>query len=102
MKPQNSYSQCLDSLQLKELNEELLKGIQARERVVQLKKIITTDSLTIALYKDSIIPSYDTAIKVSKDAIIKLNSTIEDQNLTITGYRYLTIILSILNVLLII
>lgn len=86
---------------LRELNEELLKGIQARERVVQLKKIIAIDSQTIALYKDSIVPAYDTAIKISKQSIIKLNETIERQNSAIVGYRYLTGILSILSLILI-
>jgi hypothetical protein len=40
------------------LNKEFLKGIQARERVVILKKIHAADSAEIRIYKDSLIPSY--------------------------------------------
>ena len=57
LKVQNSYSQSLDSLPLKELNKEFLKGIQARERVVALQRIVKTDSVIIKNYKDSVVPS---------------------------------------------
>jgi len=101
--PQNSYSQFLDSLPLKELNNEFLKGIQARERVVTLKKIISSDSVTISLYKDSIVPSLNTAVNKSKTEITNLHEELNHKNNVILIYRYssLGLIVSLLSLALI-
>jgi hypothetical protein len=80
---QNTYSQSLDSLPLKELNDEFLKGIQARERVVSLKKIIKTDSVQLSLYKDSIIPNYKKALDTAKVEIVRLDTKVRSQAETI-------------------
>ena len=80
---QNTYSQSVDSLPLKELNDEFLKGIQARERVVSLKKIIKTDSVQLSLYKDSIIPNYQKALDTAKVEIVRLDTKVKSQAETI-------------------
>lgn len=80
---QNIYSQSLDSLPLKELNNEFLKGIQARERVVSLKKIVKTDSIELSLYKDSIIPKLILALDTSKIEIVRLDTKLRTQSETI-------------------
>jgi len=59
------------------LNNEFLKGIKARERVVVLKTVIHLDSQQISLYKDSIVPSYQQMIEVSKKEVYDLNRTID-------------------------
>lgn len=94
--PLSSYCQSLDSSLLRELNDEFLKGIQAREKVVVLNKIIKTDSQTIALYKDSIVPTLNKAVEISKEEIINLNGIIDQKNRIIKAYRYGSIGLSIL------
>jgi len=83
LKAQNTYSQSLDSLPLKELNNEFLKGIQARERVVSLKKIIKTDSIQLIYYKDSLIPDYQKALDTAKVEIIRLDTKVKTQSETI-------------------
>lgn len=90
------YSQSLDSLPIKELNNEFLKGISARERLHYLKNIAKLDSLQLSLYKDSIIPNYRRTIEKSKVEIIKLNYTIEEKNNLIQVYRYSVLALSFL------
>ena len=85
--PQDSYCQFLDSSQLKELNSEFLKGIKAREKVVILKEIHKTDSLTIVLYKDSIIPNYKHALDTSKQTIIILDERLKSQQDTLLAYK---------------
>ena len=80
---QNIYSQSLDSLPLKELNNEFLKGIQARERVVSLKKIIKTDSIQLIYYKDSLIPNYQKALDTAKVEIVRLDTKVKSQAETI-------------------
>ena len=83
MTAQSTYSQSLDSLPLKELNDEFLKGIQARERVVSLKKIVKTDSIQLTLYKDSIIPNFRKALDTAKVEIIRLDTKVKSQGETI-------------------
>lgn len=83
MTAQSTYSQSLDSLPLKELNDEFLKGIQARERVVSLKKIVKTDSIQLTLYKDSIIPNFRKALDTAKVEIIRLDTKVKSQGKTI-------------------
>lgn len=77
------YSQSVDSLPLKELNNEFLKGIQARERVVSLKKIVRTDSIQLSLYKDSIIPNFRLALDTAKVEIVRLDTKVRSQAETI-------------------
>jgi len=80
---QNTYSQSVDSLPLKELNNEFLKGIQARERVVSLKKIVKADSLQLHYYKDSIVPNYQKALDTAKVEIVRLDTKVKSQADTI-------------------
>jgi hypothetical protein len=96
---QNSYSQSLDSLPLKELNNEFLKGIKARERVVVLKEIIRVDSLQLGIYKDSIVPNYESVIKKSKEEVTKLNRDLAIKESELKIYRYGFIGMTILAVL---
>ena len=93
------YSQSVDSLPLKELNNEFLKGIKARERVVVLKNIIHLDSQQLNLYRDSIVPSYQQMIEVSKKEVYDLNRTIDRKNAEMKFYRYGFIGMSILAIL---
>jgi predicted nucleotide-binding protein len=65
------------------LNNEFLKGIQARERVVSLKKIIKTDSIQLIYYKDSLIPDYQKALDTAKVEIIRLDTKVKTQSETI-------------------
>jgi hypothetical protein len=74
LKAQSSYSQSVDSLPLKELNKEFLKGIQARERVVTLKKMHAVDSAELHIYKDSLIPFYQTAVTLANEDVDFLNN----------------------------
>ena len=96
---QNSYSQSLDSLPLKKLNNEFLKGIKARERVVVLKEIIRVDSLQLGIYKDSIVPNYENVIKKSKEEVTKLNRDLVIKESELKIYRYGFIGMTILAVL---
>jgi len=73
LKAQSSYSQSVDSLPLKELNNEFLKGIQAREKVAILKKIHAADSIQLRIYKDSLIPFYQDAVGIAAEEIEFLN-----------------------------
>lgn len=87
MKAQSSYSQSVDSLPLKELNKEFLKGIQARERVVALKKIHSTDSAQLRIYKDSLIPYYETAVGMAAEDVDFLNNLLTEEEQEKKFYR---------------
>ena len=65
------------------MNNEFLKGIQARERVVSLKKIIKTDSIQLVYYKDSLIPNYQKALDTAKVEIVRLDTKVKTQAETI-------------------
>lgn len=65
------------------MNDEFLKGIQARERVVSLKKIIQSDSLQLHYYKNSIIPNYQKSLDTSKIEIVRLDTKVKSQAKTI-------------------
>jgi hypothetical protein len=65
------------------LNDEFLKGIQARERVVSLKKIVKTDSIQLTLYKDSIIPNFRKALDTAIIEIVRLDTKVKSQGETI-------------------
>ena len=88
MKAQSSYSQSLDSLPLKELNKEFLKGIQARERVVTLKKIQIADSIQLHIYKDSLIPYYQTAVTLANEDVNFLNNLLIVEEQEKKFYQY--------------
>jgi hypothetical protein len=91
LKAQSSYCQSVDSLPLKELNNEFLKGIKARERVVLLKKVIHNDSIQLSIYKDSIVPGMQKSIDTSRKELVKLYSKLESREKVIKGYRYTSI-----------
>jgi hypothetical protein len=93
------YSQSLDSLPLKELNNEFLKGIKARERVVVLKNVIHLDSQQINLYRDSIVPTYQQMVESSKVEVTRLNRVIDRKDLEMKVYKYGFIGMSLLAIL---
>ena len=95
---QSCYSQSLDSLPIKELNNEFLKGISARERLQYLKNTVKLDSLQLSLYKDSIVPNFQLQVKESRKEIIRLNTVIDDKNYFIKMYRYTCIALTFLTI----
>lgn len=70
------------------MNNEFLKGIKARERVVVLKNIIAIDSQQLNLYKDSIVPNYEKMVAKSKDEVSKLNRALEVKEFELKFYRY--------------
>ena len=96
---QNIYSQSVDSLPLKELNNEFLKGIKARERVVSLKAIIHLDSQQLSLYKDTIVPNYKKALDTCKYEIVRLNGVIDQKDQAMKFYKYGFLTTSILFIL---
>lgn len=65
------------------MNDEFLKGIKARERIVSLKKIIKTDSIQLSLYKDSIIPNFRNSLDTAKIEIVRLDTKVTSQAETI-------------------
>jgi len=84
---QSSYSQSLDSLPLKELNKEFLKGIQARERVVALNKIIKADSAIIKTYKDSIVPSLQLALDTTEIELVQYYKLYDESEYKLSMYK---------------
>lgn len=70
------------------MNNEFIKGIKARERVVVLKGIIHIDSQQLNIYKDSIVPNYEKMIKKSKEEVTKLNRDLEVKEFELKFYRY--------------
>jgi hypothetical protein len=81
------------------LNNEFLRGIKARERVVVLKSVIHLDSQQINLYRDSIVPSYQQMVEVSKIEVIRLNRVIDRKEAEMKLYRYGFIGMSILAII---
>lgn len=72
LKPSYSYCQSPDSLPLRELTNEFLKGLQARERVVILKELREYDTKLIAYYRDSIIPVKDKKVAILEADVKRL------------------------------
>ena len=70
------------------MNNEFLKGIKARERVVILKNVIHLDSQQINLYRDSIVPNYQVMVEESKKEVTRLNRVIDRKNLEMKIYKY--------------
>ena len=81
------------------MNNEFLRGIKARERVVVLKSVIQLDSQQINLYRDSIVPSYQQMVEVSKIEVIRLNRVIDRKEAEMKLYRYGFIGMSILAII---
>ena len=88
--PLSGYSQSLDSSKIDQINEELLKGIQARKQVVILKNIVKLDSIQLSLYKDSIVPNLQDGITKSKAEIIRLDTELIKAKKRLTFYQYTT------------
>ena len=84
---QNTYSQSLDSLPLKELNKEFIKGIKARERVVVLKQIVYQDSLIIKTYKDSIVPEMQLTVQMAEQALDETCYQLDETESKMKTYR---------------
>jgi hypothetical protein len=96
--PHYSFSQNQDSLPLKELNDEFLKGIEAREKVHILKFIVKLDSIQLSLYKDSIIPNMQKGLDTSKTEIVRLKTKLEDTEEKLTIFQYISGALLLLSI----
>jgi hypothetical protein len=70
------------------LNSEFLKGIQARERVVTLKKIHAADSIELHIYRDSLIPFYQTAVTLANEDVNFLNNLLIVEEQEKKFYQY--------------
>jgi hypothetical protein len=99
--PHYSFSQNQDSLPIKELNNEFLKGIEAREKLHILKDVVKLDSIQLSLYKDSIIPSMQKSIDTSKTEIINLNYKLKETQTWLKVFQYISVGLSIFSLALI-
>jgi hypothetical protein len=69
------------------LNKEFLKGIQARERVVALNKIIKNDSIIIHNYKDSIVPNLQVALDTTEVELVMYYKMYDDSQQQLCFYR---------------
>ena len=96
--PLYSFSQSQDSLPIKELNNEFLKGIEAREKLHILKQVVKLDSIQLSLYKDSIVPSMQKSIDTAKTEIINLNYQLNETKTWLSVFQYLSLGLAILSV----
>lgn len=99
---QNSYSQSVDSLPLKELNKEFLKGIEAREKLHTLKNIVKLDSIQLSLYKDSIVPNLEKSNQECKECIKELNTKLYQTKEHLYFFQIMTAWLAVLSTVLII
>ena len=93
--PHYSFSQSQDSLPIKELNNEFLKGIEAREKLHILKDVVKLDSIQLSLYKDSIVPSMQTSLNKSKDEITRLDWELYQTRQVLQMFKYTTLGLAI-------
>lgn len=96
--PHYSFSQNQDTLPVKELNNEFLKGIEAREKLHILKQVVKLDSVQLSLYKDSIIPSMQKGLDTSKSEIINLNYKLKETKTWLGVFQYISLGLFILSV----
>ena len=69
------------------MNNEFLKGIQAREKVVSLNKIIKTDSLIIKNYKDSIVPGLQLALDTTEVELVMYYKMYDESQKQVCFYR---------------
>jgi hypothetical protein len=83
------------------LNNEFLKGIEAREKLHILKDVVKLDSIQLSLYKDSIIPSMQKSIDTSKTEIINLNYKLKETQTWLKVFQYISVGLSIFSLALI-
>lgn len=93
--PHYSYSQSQDSLPIKELNKEFLKGIEAREKLHILKQVVKLDSIQLSLYKDSIVPSMQKGLDTARFEIVSLDSQLQEQKMYTRFFQYLSLALGI-------
>lgn len=96
--PHYSFSQNQDSLPLKELNNEFLKGIAAREKLHILKQVVKLDSLQLSLYKDSLIPSMQKGLDTAKSEILNLNFQLKQTKTWLGVFQYVSLGLLILSI----
>jgi hypothetical protein len=94
--PHYSFSQSQDSLPIRELNNEFLKGIEAREKLHILKDVVKLDSIQLSLYKDSIVPSMQKTIDKSREEISRLDWELYDTKQILGIFKYTSAILSVL------
>ena len=81
------------------MNNEFLKGIKARERVVILKELRQLDSIQLVTYSDSIVPNYERMVSKSKEEVTKLYTKVELQETEMKVYRYGFLAMSVLAIL---
>jgi hypothetical protein len=96
--PHYSFSQSLDSLPLRELNNEFLKGIEAREKLHILKQVVKLDSLQLSLYKDSLVPSMQKGLDTAKLEILNLNFQLKQTKTWLDVFQYVSLGLLILSI----
>jgi hypothetical protein len=72
------------------LNNEFLKGIEAREKLHILKDVVKLDSIQLSLYKDSIVPSIQTSLNKSKDEITRLDWELYQTRQVLQMFKYTT------------
>jgi hypothetical protein len=78
------------------LNNEFLKGIEARERLHILKQIRKDDSVQLSYYKYELIPSYQKGIDSCKTEYGKLQNQVVKQKETIKYLKISTLALLLL------
>lgn len=96
--PHYSFSQNQDTLPIRELNNEFLKGIEAREKLHKLKQISKLDSIQLSLYKDSIVPNMQKGLDTAKVEILKLEGKLEKAESLLGLFQYTSIALFILTI----
>lgn len=99
--PHYSFSQSLDSLPLRELNNEFLKGIEAREKLHILKQVVKLDSLQLSLYKDSLVPSMQKGLDTARTQIVRLEGDLKETRSLLGIFQYTSIAFFVLSIALI-
>jgi hypothetical protein len=94
--PHYSFSQSQDTLPIKELNNEFLKGIEAREKLHILKQVVKLDSIQLSLYKDSLIPNMQKGLDTAKLEIVRLEGKLSSTESLLGVFQYTSIALFIL------
>lgn len=69
------------------MNKEFLKGIQAREKVASLNKIIKTDSLIIKNYRDSIVPALEIALDTTEVELVMYYKLYDESQTKLCMYK---------------
>lgn len=94
--PHYSFSQNQDTLPIRELNNEFLKGIEAREKLHILKQISKLDSIQLSLYKDSVVPNMQKGLDTAKLEIVRLEGELSKTESLLGLFQYTSIALFIL------